>query len=132
MSGNRLLALTSVLFLPLFACRDARTPGEEGTSTIEGGSAMSLAVTTTAFSQGGVIPKGYTCDGADTSPTTRSAYRRTGSSGIFRRKARDCRKACRKTRRSVTALAKAGMTSGASATAGRVRSEEHTSELQAR
>src|ERR1019366_3982489 len=68
MSGNRLLALTSVLFLPLFACRDARTPGEEGTSTIEGGSAMSLAVTTTAFSQGGVIPKGYTCDGADTSP----------------------------------------------------------------
>src|SRR5665213_2345897 len=65
---TRLLALTSVLFLPLFACRDARTPGEEGTSTIEGGSAMSLAVTTTAFSPGGVIPKGYTCDGADTSP----------------------------------------------------------------
>src|ERR1039458_1421822 len=68
MSGNRLLALTSVLFLPLFACRDARTPGEEGTSTIEGGSAMSLAVTTTAFSPGGAIPKNYTCDGADTSP----------------------------------------------------------------
>src|ERR1035437_3291824 len=68
MSGNRLLALTSVLFLPLFACRDARTPGEDGSSTIEGGSAMSLAVTTTAFSPGGVIPKGYTCDGADTSP----------------------------------------------------------------
>ena len=42
--------------------------GEEGTSTIEGGSAMSLAITTTAFSQGGAIPKGYTCDGADTSP----------------------------------------------------------------
>jgi hypothetical protein len=69
MSGNRLLALTSVLFLPLFACRDARTPGEEGTSTIEGGSTMSLAVTTTAFSLGGAIPKGYTCDGADTSPS---------------------------------------------------------------
>jgi hypothetical protein len=64
----RLLALTSVLLLLVFACRDARTPGEEGTSTIEGGSAMSLAVTTTAFSPGGVIPKGYTCDGADTSP----------------------------------------------------------------
>ena len=68
MSGNRLLALTSVLFLPLFACRDVRTLGEEGTSTIEGGSAMSLAVTTTAFSPDGAIPKNYTCDGADASP----------------------------------------------------------------
>jgi Raf kinase inhibitor-like YbhB/YbcL family protein len=29
---------------------------------------MSLAVTTTAFSPGGAIPKSYTCDGADTSP----------------------------------------------------------------
>ena len=68
MSGNRLLALTSVLFLPLFACRDARTPGEAGASMIEGGGGMSLAVTTTTFSLGGAIPKGYTCDGADTSP----------------------------------------------------------------
>src|ERR1039458_2244907 len=65
---TRLLALSSVLFLPLFACRDARTPGEEDTSTIEGGSAMSLAVTTTVFSPGGAIPKGCTCDGADASP----------------------------------------------------------------
>ena len=29
---------------------------------------MSLAVTTTAFSAGGSIPKSYTCDGPDTSP----------------------------------------------------------------
>lgn len=29
---------------------------------------MSIAVTTTAFSAGGAIPKQYTCDGADTSP----------------------------------------------------------------
>jgi len=29
---------------------------------------MSLAVTTTAFSPGGAIPKSYTCDGADASP----------------------------------------------------------------
>ena len=29
---------------------------------------MSLAVTTTAFSPGGAIPKSYTCDGADESP----------------------------------------------------------------
>ena len=68
MHGNRQLALTSVLLLLLFACRDARTSGKVGASTIEGGSAMSLAVTTTAFSPGGAIPKGYTCDGADTSP----------------------------------------------------------------
>jgi Raf kinase inhibitor-like YbhB/YbcL family protein len=68
MSGNRLLALTSVLLLLLFACRDARTSGKVGASTMEGGSAMSLAVTTTAFSLGGAIPRSYTCDGADTSP----------------------------------------------------------------
>ncbi len=29
---------------------------------------MSLAITTTAFSQGGAIPKIHTCDGADSSP----------------------------------------------------------------
>ena len=68
MRGNRLLALTSVLLLLVFACRDARTSGKAGASKIEGGSAMSLAVTTTAFSPGSVIPKGCTCDGADTSP----------------------------------------------------------------
>src|SRR5664280_2448637 len=65
---TRLLSLTSVLFLPLFACRDVRTPGKAGASAIEGGSAMSLAVTTTAFSPDGSIPKSYTCDGADASP----------------------------------------------------------------
>src|ERR1017187_9757165 len=68
MSGNRLLALTSVLLLLVFACRDARTSGKAGASAIEGGSVMSLAVTTTAFSSGGSIPKNYTCDGADASP----------------------------------------------------------------
>jgi hypothetical protein len=42
--------------------------GEAGASTIEGGDTMSLAVTTTAFSPGGAIPKSYTCEGADASP----------------------------------------------------------------
>jgi hypothetical protein len=41
---------------------------EAGTSTIEGGRAMSIAVTTTAFSPGGAIPKSFTCDGDDASP----------------------------------------------------------------
>lgn len=68
MSGNRLLALISVLVLSVFSCRDARTQVEAVASIIEGSSVMSPAVTTTAFSPGGAIPKSYTCDGADTSP----------------------------------------------------------------
>lgn len=32
------------------------------------GHAMSIAIKTTAFSEGGTIPKKYTCDGADLSP----------------------------------------------------------------
>src|SRR5574337_758256 len=38
--------------------------GAEG----KGGSAMSLKLTTTAFSPGGAIPKKFTCDGPDVSP----------------------------------------------------------------
>jgi Raf kinase inhibitor-like YbhB/YbcL family protein len=34
----------------------------------QGGHAMSFAIKTTAFSDGGPIPKKYTCDGADLSP----------------------------------------------------------------
>ena len=34
----------------------------------EGGAAMSLKVTSTDFSSGGMIPKQFTCDGADISP----------------------------------------------------------------
>jgi Raf kinase inhibitor-like YbhB/YbcL family protein len=34
----------------------------------QGGRAMSFAVKTNAFSEGGAIPKKYTCDGADLSP----------------------------------------------------------------
>lgn len=64
----RLLALSGILLLSVFACRSTRTRGEAGTFPSEGGSAMSIAVTTTAFSPSGVIPKNYTCDGADVSP----------------------------------------------------------------
>jgi hypothetical protein len=66
--STSLLLLSGVLLLPVFACRDARTSGKADTSTIEGGGAMSLMVTTTAFSPGGAIPKSYTCDGTDASP----------------------------------------------------------------
>lgn len=62
----RLFALSSILLVTVFACRSTRTRGEAGTS--EGGSAMSIAVTTTAFPPNGAIPANYTCDGADVSP----------------------------------------------------------------
>lgn len=68
MRQNRLSLLTAVLLLTILAFCDARTSGKGSASTIEGGSAMSLAVTTTAFSAGGAIPKVYTCDGSDASP----------------------------------------------------------------
>jgi len=34
----------------------------------QGGSAMSFAINSTAFAEGGMVPKKYTCDGADVSP----------------------------------------------------------------
>jgi Raf kinase inhibitor-like YbhB/YbcL family protein len=65
---NRPILLTAVLLLSVLAFLDGRTSGEESASTPEGGSAMSLAVTTTAFSPGGAIPSVHTCDGPDSSP----------------------------------------------------------------
>lgn len=64
--------LISVLLLPVFACHAALSSGETGPSqnaaANAGGKTMSLAITTTAFSPGGTIPKIYTCDDADASP----------------------------------------------------------------
>jgi len=43
--------------------------GKEGNSKYPGGTAMStLAVTSTAFKEGGMIPRKYTCDDRDLSP----------------------------------------------------------------
>jgi Raf kinase inhibitor-like YbhB/YbcL family protein len=63
-----LMVLTGVLLLPVFACHAAQKPGETGPSTGVGGKTMSLAITTKAFSEGGTIPKIYTCDDTDASP----------------------------------------------------------------
>jgi Raf kinase inhibitor-like YbhB/YbcL family protein len=68
MKKTHLLALTIVLLLSAFACHSARTPAEASASTSDGGHAMPLAITTTAFSEGSAIPKNQTCDGADLSP----------------------------------------------------------------
>ncbi len=35
---------------------------------IKGGTEMAITITSSAFSDGGMIPKGYTCDGANISP----------------------------------------------------------------
>ena len=39
-----------------------------GNLAAQGGSAMSFAVKSTAFEEGGTVPKKYTCDGTDVSP----------------------------------------------------------------
>jgi len=73
MKRIRLLVSISLLMLPAFACRDARTPdgvkalAAEGRG-MKGDGATALAVSTAAFSPGGAIPKSYACDGADRSP----------------------------------------------------------------
>jgi Raf kinase inhibitor-like YbhB/YbcL family protein len=65
-----------VALLNVFSCKRPGSAGES-VSVVEaksshdemrGGNAMSLALTTTAFTNGGAIAKKYTCDGADLSP----------------------------------------------------------------
>jgi len=41
---------------------------EKGDSKMEGGKKMELKITSTAFSEGAMIPKRHTCDGKDVSP----------------------------------------------------------------
>jgi Raf kinase inhibitor-like YbhB/YbcL family protein len=84
------LSLTSLLLL--MWCSDLGFPNpttsfsaESNNSASHGGRAMSFAVKTTAFSEGGVIPKKYTCDGADLSPelTWADAPERTQSLALI-------------------------------------------------
>jgi Raf kinase inhibitor-like YbhB/YbcL family protein len=84
------LSLASLLLL--MWCSDLRLPNlttcfsaESNESASHGGRAMSFAVKTTAFSEGGVIPKKYTCDGADLSPelTWADAPERTQSLALI-------------------------------------------------
>ena len=64
MSIGRSCFMVSIMVFALFAqC------GKEGNSQVSGGSVMgSIHVTSTAFGEGAMIPKKYTCDGQDVSP----------------------------------------------------------------
>jgi Raf kinase inhibitor-like YbhB/YbcL family protein len=78
MSGRlyRSLILTGAVLLLSFAGAWPDSSGQLSTAIpvqsaqyeLQGGRAMSFALTTTAFADGGGIPKKYTCDGADVSP----------------------------------------------------------------
>jgi len=58
--GRIALALL-LLTLPLASAKSSKNPAK-------GGKAMAFALNTTAFQDGGDIPKKYTCDGPDLSP----------------------------------------------------------------
>jgi hypothetical protein len=66
----------AILFLVLFLCGGMgltiATPSlEEGktrASLLMGGGNMDMKITSTAFEEGGMIPRKYTCDGEDVSP----------------------------------------------------------------
>jgi Raf kinase inhibitor-like YbhB/YbcL family protein len=73
---RRLLIFTSAVLLIPFACARPDSSGQFRTAipvqsahfNFQGGHAMSFALTTTAFADGGGIPKKHTCDGADVAP----------------------------------------------------------------
>ncbi len=58
-----------ITFLALISFFILLYPGyESGFSETKGGKDMGISIMSTAFSQGGMIPKQHTCDGADISP----------------------------------------------------------------
>ncbi len=62
-------SLISVVLLILFTWASSDSFGQLSTRyEFQGGHAMSFALKTTAFANGGGIPKKHTCDGADISP----------------------------------------------------------------
>ena len=70
-----LLILSSAVLLILFTRAWSDTSGQLSAAPVQpahydfqGGHAMSFALTTTAFAEGGGIPKKHTCDGTDVSP----------------------------------------------------------------
>lgn len=64
MKANRFCFWVAVLFLPVVgsACRTGLNP------TAEGSEEMAITMTSSAFTDGGAIPKKHTCDGEDVSP----------------------------------------------------------------
>ncbi len=67
---NNLMILTPMLLISLlafFSSGNTTFHAETGLPA-KGGSTVSFAIQTNAFSAGGMIPKKYTCDGSDVSP----------------------------------------------------------------
>jgi Raf kinase inhibitor-like YbhB/YbcL family protein len=56
--------------------------GATGNLRSQGGHAMSFAVKTTAFSEGGTVPQKHTCDGADVSPALAWAGAPAGTQSV--------------------------------------------------
>jgi Raf kinase inhibitor-like YbhB/YbcL family protein len=73
---QRSLIIPGAVLLILFTCVWSDSSGQLRTAIppqtahtiFQGGRTMSFALTTTAFADGGGIPRKYTCDGADVSP----------------------------------------------------------------
>jgi Raf kinase inhibitor-like YbhB/YbcL family protein len=73
---HRLLIIPSAVLLISLTCvwsypsgqLSTAIPAQSAHTNFQGGRAMSFALKTTAFTDGGAIPKKYTCDGADVSP----------------------------------------------------------------
>jgi Raf kinase inhibitor-like YbhB/YbcL family protein len=83
------LILTSAVLLVAFNCawpgcsgQVATFPVKTGHSQVHGGGAMPFSLTSTAFANGGEIPKRYTCDGADHSPALNWSDVPTGAQSL--------------------------------------------------
>ena len=67
--GSLQVALLAAIATLLFIVAMPVSAGSSADSgPTQGGRTMALAISTTSFSNGGDIPKKFTCDGADTSP----------------------------------------------------------------
>ncbi|MEW5702942.1 MAG: YbhB/YbcL family Raf kinase inhibitor-like protein [Candidatus Zixiibacteriota bacterium] len=62
--ARRIACLWLTLMVAVVACRATDDPAK----STKGGKQMLLTITSTAFTEGGMIPAKYTCDGADISP----------------------------------------------------------------
>jgi hypothetical protein len=64
---NLALYLASACLAPILLCSCANKP-DNGNNANRGEAKMEVKITSTAFQEGGMIPKQYTCDGQDISP----------------------------------------------------------------
>ncbi len=70
------------LFLALLLLAGCSGTKEEVTDTPEGGTEMAIQISSTAFTEGELIPKNYTCDGDDASPALSWSGIPTGTQSV--------------------------------------------------